>query len=268
MKVASHLDSPAGIEISRDGKMFLMGRRMNKLDPKTDRLTPHHHIGQHEPRPGFAERNYMYDYMHREARERFYKADMGGVDWEGYVAHYRKFLPHIANNADFADLMSEILGELNVSHSGGRWQPSPAKHPTASLGLLYDLGYNGPGLKVDEIVTGGPFDRSASAMVPGAVITAIDGTTLSSDSDPLRSAGRQAPHQDPRDFHPPSGEKVEEVVLPISAGDMSDLLYDRWVRNRAADVDRLSGGRLGYVHIRSMADPAFRDLYSKVLGGM
>ena len=47
---------------------------------------------------------------------------------------------------------------------------------------------------------------------------------------------------------------------------MNDLLYNRWVRNRAADVDRLSNGRLGYVHIRSMADPAFRDLYSKVLG--
>lgn len=265
MKVASHLDSPAGIEISRDGKMFLMGRRMNKLDPKTDRLTPITTSASMNLDP-VAERNYMYDYMHREARERFYKADMGGVDWEGYVAHYRKFLPHIANNADFADLMSEILGELNVSHSGGRYSGLPAKHPTASLGLLYDLGYNGPGLKVDEIVTGGPFDRSASAMVPGAVITAIDGTTLSSDSDPLALLADKRHTKTLVTFTLPSGEKVEEVVLPISAGDMSDLLYDRWVRNRAADVDRLSGGRLGYVHIRSMADPAFRDLYSKVLG--
>ena len=213
-----------------------------------------------------AEREYMYDYMKREARERFLWKDMGGVDWDGYVEHYRKFLPHITHNADFADLMSEVLGELNVSHSGGRYSGPSAKHPNASLGLLYDMAYTGPGLKVDEIVTGGPFDRAASAMVPGSTITAIDGVELTADSDPLTLLADKRGDKTLVAFTLPSGEKVEEVVLPISAGTMNSLMYDRWVRNRAADVDRLSGGRLGYVHIQSMADPSFRDLYSKVLG--
>ncbi len=265
LKVATHLDSPASIDVTRDGQMFLMGRRINKLDPKTDKLTPVSASATMALDP-IAERNYMYDYMHREARERFYKADMGGVDWEGYVNHYRKFLPHISYNPDFADLMSEILGELNVSHSGGRYTGPAAQHPTASLGLLYDLNYAGPGLKVDEVVVGGPFDRAASAMVPGAVITAIDGTELSKDSDPLDLLADKRRTKTLVAFTLPSGAKVEEVVLPVSTGEMNDLLYNRWVRNRAADVDRLSNGRLGYVHIRSMADPSFRDLYSKVLG--
>lgn len=265
LKVAQHLDSPAGIEIARDGSMFLSGRRMSRLDPKSDKLTSISPSAEMTLDPR-AERRYMYDFMLREARERFYKADMGGVDWEGFVDHYSKFLPHIANSADFADLMSEVLGELNVSHSGGRYSAPQAKHPSASLGLLYDLAYGGPGLKIDEVIAGGPFDRAASAIVSGAVITAINGTALTADADPAILLADARGKKTLVAFTLPSGEKVEEVVLPVSKGTEDNLLYERWVKARAADVDRLSGGRLGYVHIRSMADPSFRDLYSKVLG--
>jgi C-terminal processing protease CtpA/Prc len=60
--------------------------------------------------------------------------------------------------------------------------------------------------------------------------------------------------------------KGDMVVLPVTAGTMSDLLYERWVRARAADVERLSGGRLGYVHIESMNDDSFRTIYNDILG--
>ena len=47
---------------------------------------------------------------------------------------------------------------------------------------------------------------------------------------------------------------------------MSDLLYKRWVRNRAADVERWSNGRLGYLHIEAMNDDSFRPIYADLLG--
>lgn len=47
---------------------------------------------------------------------------------------------------------------------------------------------------------------------------------------------------------------------------MNDLLYARWVKQRAADVDKWSNGRLGYVHIESMGDDSFRSVYSDILG--
>ena len=53
---------------------------------------------------------------------------------------------------------------------------------------------------------------------------------------------------------------------PISQGALSNLLYKRWVKRRAADVERLSNGRLGYVHIESMGDDSFRSVYSDILG--
>jgi tricorn protease len=55
-------------------------------------------------------------------------------------------------------------------------------------------------------------------------------------------------------------------VLPISASAQQTLIYKRWVRQRQANVEKWSNGRLGYVHIASMADDSFRTLYSDVLG--
>lgn len=63
-----------------------------------------------------------------------------------------------------------------------------------------------------------------------------------------------------------SKERWDEVVKPISGGTLSSLLYERWVKQRATDVDKWSNGRLGYVHIESMDDGSFRTVYSDILG--
>lgn len=68
---------------------------------------------------------------------------MHGVDWDAMTNAYRKFLPHIDNNYDFAELLSEWLGELNVSHTGGRYSPKGKGDVTSNLGLLFDWNYQG-----------------------------------------------------------------------------------------------------------------------------
>lgn len=67
-------------------------------------------------------------------------------------------------------------------------------------------------------------------------------------------------------YNPESGERWDEVVKPVTSGAMSSLLYKRWVKQRAEEVEKLSGGRLGYVHIQSMDDGSFRTVYSDILG--
>jgi C-terminal processing protease CtpA/Prc len=67
-------------------------------------------------------------------------------------------------------------------------------------------------------------------------------------------------------YDPSTNKHWDEVVLPISASAQQTLLYKRWVRQRQANVEKWSNGRLGYVHIASMADDSFRTLYSDVLG--
>ena len=62
------------------------------------------------------------------------------------------------------------------------------------------------------------------------------------------------------------GTSRQVVVKPISRSRQASMLYRRWVRSRAAAVDSLSHGRLGYVHLESMDDESFRRAYSDLLG--
>ncbi|MBQ5619641.1 MAG: PDZ domain-containing protein, partial [Alistipes sp.] len=181
---------------------------------------------------------------------------------------YAKFLPHIDNNYDFAELLSEWLGELNVSHTGSGYRvpATPTADATADLGLFMAADHVGDGLKVEEVIEQGPFDRASSKLAAGDVILAIDGVDIKAGEDYFPLLNRKAGKRTLVKFRKASGEVVEEVVKPISRAVCSELLYKRWVKHAAAEVERLSGGRLGYVHIESMGDPSFRTVYSDILG--
>ncbi len=259
-----------GFEATPDGKnIFLLGSStMKKVDLKTGKLTNISYSAT-MPIDYDAERRYMFDYMSREEAERFYVKDMHGVDWPMMTETYRRFLPHINNNFDFAEMLSEILGELNVSHTGGRYSGpvSSQGDRTASLGLLYDLSHTGNGLKVSEVVEKGPFATAKSKLAPGMIIEKINGQDVTPQTDAaLLLTDLSGKRTLVEIYDPATKTRFEEVIKPISTSRMSDLLYDRWVKQRAAQVDSLSGGRLGYVHISSMDDESFRKVYSDLLG--
>lgn len=268
-KLAGKLDAGVmSMTLDADGKnIFLLGNKaMKKVDVKTDKMSNISYSAKMKLDLA-AERAYMFDYVYRQEREMFYNKSMHGVDWERMTAAYRKFLPHINNNYDFAELLSEWLGELNVSHTGGRYYQAGAIEATASLGLLYDMTYAGKGLKVVEVIEGGPFDRASSQVKPGCVVEKINGEEISDDADYWAMLNGLVKKKTLISiYNPATGGRFDEVVLPISASANSQLLYDRWVKQRAADVERWSGGRLGYVHIKSMGDDSFRKVYSDVLG--
>lgn len=257
--------SPMGMELDNNGNIFLLGSSVKRFEPKSDKIKSITISTTMELEPA-REREYMLRYVYNEVRERFFRTDLNGVDWDRMYADYAKFLPHIDNNYDYADLLSELLGELNVSHTGGRYGGMGAKNPTATLGLLYDMSYDGPGLKVQEVLAKGPFDRATSSIMPGAVITAINGEELGKNADAFAALNGMAGKKTLVSYTNPGGAKEDEVVLPISAGTQNQLLYQRWVKRQEAIVDSLSGGRLGYVHLRSMDDASYRAIYAKLLG--
>lgn len=250
-------------------KVYIGGDKVRKFDLSSEKLTPitasARQVIDHA-----AEREAMFNQVYISEREMFYDKDMHGVDWDGLTANYRRFLPHINNNYDFAEMLSELLGELNVSHTGSGYRGNignEVRDYTASLGLLYDMTYTGDGWKVDEIVTNGPFDNSWTALQPGFIISSINGVDIKPYTDKAELLNNLAGKKTLVGILDPStGTAVEEVVLPINQSDMSDLLYNRWVKNRAADVERWSNGRLGYVHIASMNDASYRTIYSDLLG--
>ena len=257
----------ANIEPTADGKeMFILGSgTMKKLTVSSDKLKDISFSAQVKLDLA-KEREYMFNHVYRQVKERFYNKNMHGVNWDSMTEAYRKFLPHITNNYDFAQLLSEWLGELNVSHTGGRYYPAGAE-ATANLGVFFDWNHAGNGLKVTEVVKGGPLAHKRSRVKPGVIIEKINGEEITPENDYsllLNGLVGKKTLISVRD--PKNGETWDEVVKPISNSSLNNLLYDRWVQQRAHLVDSLSHGRLGYVHLKSMNDASFRDIYSQVLG--
>lgn len=214
----------------------------------------------------YEERQYMFDHIWKQVEDKFYVADLHGVDWKGYYNSYRRFLPYINNNYDFQEMLSEMLGELNGSHTGARYYAPGASFQTACLGAFYDNDYTGDGLKIKEIIAKGPFTVKKTDVTEGCIIEKIDGEKISAGADyyPLLEgkAGRKVLLSV---YNPKKGKRFEVTVKAISAGEQSDLLYRRWVRRNEQLVEKLSGGRVAYVHVQGMNSPSFRTVYSELL---
>lgn len=213
-----------------------------------------------------ARRRYQFDHVWRQTKETFYTAGYHGVDWDGLKPVYEKYLPHIGTGHEFAEMLSEMLGELNVSHSGARYGSSdPGDDETASLGIFYDQSWDGEGIKVLEVMDNGPLDKAGMGVEPGMIIRSIDGRTIASDTDPARYLNRKAGERTL--LVVADGDEEREIVAtPISPGQERRLLYHRWVRRNRVEVDSVSDGRLGYIHIPGMNDGAYRDAYEEALG--
>ena len=247
--------------------LYVLGRKFSKMKDGAKMLEPVS-VSTIMEMDLAAEREYMFNHVYRQEKERFYNEKMHGVDWEMLTAAYKKFLPHINNNYDFAELLSEYLGELNVSHTGSGYRApaAPNSVSTANLGVFFDLNWAEDGLKVEEIVAGGPFDKASSKLAAGDVIMAIDGVKILKDMDYYPLLDRKAGKRVLLNIRKASGEVMDIVTVPISNSAFSSLLYKRWVKDNAKKVQELSGGRLGYVHIEGMNDESFRTVYSDILG--
>ncbi|HEA31542.1 MAG TPA: PDZ domain-containing protein [Leeuwenhoekiella sp.] len=259
--------SSSGIEISDDDKTLFLSNdgKLVKVDAEKGEVTNLQIAGDMQL-DASAERNYIFNHIWRQVTKKFYDPDIHGIDWKMYHDAYAEFLPHINNNYDFQELLSELLGELNASHTGGRYSPEDEHGDhTASLGLLYDEDYTGEGIKVTEVLAGGPLDNAKNKIKPGDIITAINGEKIQADKnwneDLLNLEDKNTL------LTVKSGKDTfSEALKPINMGEEYGLMYRRWVHMMEHKVDSLSNGQLGYLHIRGMNDSSFRDVYERALG--
>ena len=260
--------SPSGIEMSKDGKTLFVTNNgaLVKVD-ETGKVSPISINGEMVLNAA-AEREYIFDHAWRQVQKKFYDPNLHGLDWKSLKTAYAKFLPHIGNNYDFQDLLGELLGELNASHTGGRYSPQ-AQNPdaTATLGLLYDEKYTGAGIKVTEVLEGGPFNKATSKLKPGMVIEKIDGESITDDIDWAKLLNRKATKNTLITvLDPATNTRFEETVKPISFGEESSLMYKRWLKKMDEMVTKLSGGKVGYVHVQGMNDGSYRNTFDAVMG--
>lgn len=269
-KLVAKLDGgPAGMDLSKDGKsLFVVSDgKMMKVEAESGKVSPVSVNGEMVLQAG-AERAYIFDHAWRQVKKKFYDPKLQGVDWDYYHNAYARFLPHINNNYDFQELLSEFLGELNASHTGGRYAPQQQNpDATASLGLLFDEMYDGAGIKVMELLDGGPFMNAKTKLQKGVIIEKIDGEEISPTMDWARLLNRKSGKNVLISaYDPVTKSRWEEVIKPITQAEEQGLLYQRWVNNNRKKVEELSGGKVAYIHVQGMNDASYRTVFEDVLG--
>lgn len=211
------------------------------------------------------ERQYLFDHVWRQVADKFYDPKMQGVDWEYYRKVYEKFLPYINNNFDFAEMLSEMLGELNASHTGCRYYAGGASLSTAALGAFFDPNYEGDGLKIQEVIKRGPFAVKKNEVTAGCIIEKIDGEAIKAGKDYNTLLDGKSGKNVRLTIKNTKGKTFDLTIKAISQGDQQELLYKRWVDRNRAIVDSVSKGRIAYVHVKAMDSESFRTVYSELL---
>ena len=214
----------------------------------------------------YEERAYIFNHIWQQVKDKFYVEDIHGVDWEGYRKIYERFLPYINNGYDFRDMLCELLGELNASHTGARFYDDGPTMYTAALGLFFDNTYDGDGLKIEEVIKRGPFAVSKNGVTKGCIIEKIDGQPILKGKDyNYMLDGKAGKRIRVSVYNPEKKQRFDVTIKAISKGWQNELLYKRWVDRNRAFVDSISGGHIAYVHVKEMNSESFRTVYSDLL---
>ncbi len=246
---------------------LLSGGRITKINTDNNKRDPINIDGEVQI-DAVAERDYMFEHVWLRNKGMFYTSNMHGVNWEAIKPAYAKYLPHIGNSYEFAEMLSEMLGELNVSHSGASYRRSiPNADATASLGIIASYKHKGDGILIDEILSDGPLDRANLKVKAGMIIEKIDGQLIEANQDVAKYLNRKADQFTLLEVVDPKTKERQQVTIkPISIGAENQLLYKRWVKINQKEVDSLSNGQLGYVHIPGMSDGPYRSIYEEMMG--
>lgn len=237
-----------------------------------------------------------FDLAWRTMRDRYYDDRLGNRNWDAIRRKYADQAAAAPDAESLATVIQLMLGELNGSHlgftpsaPGADPEPTPNPNPTpapggravragsgrwnvqtAHLGLRFDRDDKGPGLKVRDVLPGGPTDLAKSRVKAGEVVLAIDGKSVDPSMDLTQILNGPLDRDITLKIRAADGQERDVIVRPIAYNAVAGLLYDKWVKDNRAKVDEFSNGTLGYLHIRGMNMPSFykfeEELYSAGAG--
>jgi tricorn protease len=205
----------------------------------------------------------------RVMKHRFYDAEMHGVDWAKMKDVYEPLMDYVADQEEMHNVVSQMIGELNASHTGISATPTAEERERSAQtrfpGLEMEPDSSGY-YKVSYIYKDGPADKDYVGINVGDYILAIDGHELKAGENYwkyLTAVRGEKIALTVNSKAEAAGSRLAKV-RPASAEAYSTMLYDRWVADRKAMVEKLSNGEIGYLHIRAMNAPSLarfeRDL--------
>jgi tricorn protease len=220
-----------------------------------------------------AERKQVFEEAWRTMKNRFYDAKMNGVNWAAAEDKYETLLPHVADEEELHNLIMEMIGELNASHtgiSGGGTLPGETPN-TDRIQTRYP-GFNmtpdaSGYYKVESIYRKGPADHEYMKIAPGNFVLAVNGKELKTRDNYWEL------------FNVLPGKKLEFLlnskastdgawtitVDPLTPMAQSNLEYALWVEHRKEMVDKMTNGEIGYLHIKAMDAPSLEKFQEDLI---
>lgn len=196
--------------------------------------------------------------------DNFFDPKFNGVDWKAMEARYEPYAEAAQSTEELRRIMRFMVGELNASHSGVNGPSFSPQANVGRLGLRFDrVEYERDGkLKVTEVLTLSP--AALAGIRVGEYIVSVDGTRIGAhtnlDSLLLYKTGRRVALMVSGNA---GGADAREVAIrPVNLATERGLLYRDWVESRRAYVAKISGNRLGYVHMQDMGQGSLNQLYT------
>ena len=198
----------------------------------------------------------------RIMKNRFYDAKMHGANWNALRELYEPLLRNVANTEELQTIMMLMIGHLNASHTGVSGGPNPITSNVPPRYPGFDFVPDASGFyKVGHIYKAGPADHDYLKIAPGHFIISVDRRPLKTTDNYWRALQVASGSK----FHfmindkPATDGAWEVSITPANGGEWTDLQYAKWVDDRRDMVTRLSGGTIGYLHIRAMDAPSLRQ---------
>jgi tricorn protease len=195
-------------------------------------------------------------------RDNFFDEKMHGANWAALGDEYRARVAGARTRDEMRRLLNLMIGELNASHSGAGGAAASPPY-TGRIGATFDrTEYEASGrFRISEIVPFSPLALAKDVKV-GDYLRAVDGVALGARSN----LDEQLSYKTGRRVtlsvsSTPDGAAHDVAVRPISGGAEKNLLYRAWVESRRAYVAKVSGGKLGYVHMFDMGAQSLAQLY-------
>jgi tricorn protease len=213
------------------------------------------------------EKMVVFDEAWTTLEHRFWNPTFNGADWPALREQWRPYIAGARTGPELRRDINLLIGELNSSHSGIS-KPTPPNVRTGRLGLRFERApFETKGeLIIREIVPLGPaalaaFEGSESAsMHVGDHLLAVNGTAITGATNLDQLLEDKGGKRTVLTLET-GGKKFDAIVRPVPLQVESGLLYRAWVDSRRAYVDKISGGKLGYVHLAAMGDTDLAQLY-------
>jgi len=211
----------------------------------------------------------MYTECWRLMRNYFYDPDLHGAkkNWNKIYSKYLPLVEQAVTPEEFNYIISDLLGDIKGSHLGIWGATSFEGIPVFSgmLGLDYDLSYPGPGLRVSHVLRDGPADRNESRIKAGEIVLSIDGKAIDRTVNIYEMLDDKVSDQVDLEVRGDNGDRTVHMI-PLEYLEQYQLSYREWVEERRLMTEKLSGGRIGYLHIQGMNWTSFEKFQQDLFG--